>query len=349
MAVVYEHVNSIATSKDIPNDCFSFFEQSMQVAICAEADINAMFESVGIEELAVYENTGSVMVYEGSKLEAFKTKAAKIFEGMWSRIKAAYENILNFFEKKRQESIKSLVSLKASDVDFIKDGAKLGQVNEFNIDAFDEAIANCNKLRFEIVSKFYNLRKNMIASDESGKEEFDALKQEYVEKIVPTVTGTSETNMIKAKKVMMEKVKGEKKDLTKEWIKANFNEIVDVVSKGSTKRDIQKSYKEEKARFDEILKRIKTGAKDSDYWKGSQQEITLLADLCKAMHSMHSLKMDACKVRYAQYKNVLVKVAAAKAKGQKKEEPKKEEKVEESTTFTPATSQIDLIEAAFQW
>ena len=97
------------------------------------------------------------------------------------------------------------------------------------------------------------------------------------------------------------------------------------------------------------MKTIKSGAKRSDYWKGSQQEITLIADLCKAMHSMHSLKMDACKVRYAQYKNVLVKVAAAKAKGQKKEEPKKEEKVDESTTFTPATSQVDLIEAAFQW
>lgn len=347
MAIVYEFVNDIAASKNIPNDCFSFFEQSMHVAICAEADINAMFESVGIEELAVYENTGSVMVYEGSKLENLKENAAKIFRNMWSNIKAAYEKILDFFENRRKESVKSLTSLTVADLEYVKDGVKLGQVNEFDINWLDECVDKCNKLRVEVVVKFGQQRKAVAGSESSGKEEFDALKKEFDEKIVPTISSTNAKSMATAKKVMMDKVKGEKKDLTKEWIRSNFNMLVDVVTKGSTKRDIQKSYKEEKVRFDQILKDIKS-SKNDDYWKGAQQEVMVLADICKAMHSVHSIKMDACKVRYNQYKNILVKVAAAKVKSQVKEKmPKKKEKVEES--FTPATSQVDLIEAAFQW
>ena len=132
-------------------------------------------------------------------------------------------------------------------------------------------------------------------------------------------------------------MKGEKVDVKKDWIKQNYSTIIDVVKQGSTKKDIQKSYKAEKANIDQVINGLKK--MDGELVNFAKAELSVLKSVTTALHSMMNIKMDVCKTRYTDYRNILVVLNNLKKKAENQST-----KVEESTSVY-----TDIIESAFDW
>lgn len=338
---INSNLNDVKTINSvIPEGCLTFAEQSLYVAEFAEKEFNALFEAVGIDELAVFESTGSFVVYEGAKLDEFKKNAVKFFkETVWGAIKGAYEKILGFFETKRKEFNNMITSINASAIDLMKDDKKYGTTYNYDLSHADNFEANTRKLVRDIAVDFGALKVNHDNETADINAESKELKDKYEAKIVSEISGISDVKTVNdARKSLHEKMKGEKVEVNKTWVKNNFSTIVDVVKQGSTKKDIQKSYKAEKASIDEVINGLKK--MDGDMINFAKAEMSLLKSVTTALHSLMNVKMDVCKTRYADYRNILIVLHNLNKKS-----TNESAQVEESTS----SSYTDIIESAFDW
>lgn len=342
MSDVYTLLSETQVNRSvIPAECGTFYEQSLYVAEHAQIEFNKLFESVGIDELAVFESTGCTIVYEGAKLDEFKSKAKKVMTDIWAAIKHAYENILAFFEKKRKEAMSKLTGLKKDVVDKVVDGEKpFGVTHAFKLDAADskDAANAAFDLAADIESKF-----NAVRGPEANTEKVNALKEEFASKIVKNICGVEAATFSKeVRKQIHADFMGEEVKVDKAWLSSNFDEVVGVVEKGTTKKAIQASYIEEKKLIDKTIKQL-SRVKDENM-STIKTEMSLLKDVVQTLHSFQSIKMDVCKRRYSEYLTILVKLFNLSNKAEKKDEA-----ANESADLTPETTQQDLIENAFNW
>lgn len=334
MSIIYENLGEVATNNSVvPSGCLSFMEQSLYVAEFAEQNFNAMFESVGVEELAVYENTGSFVIYEGDTLKQFKDSAKEIFRKLWGAIKGAYEKILAYFEQKRKESVKELVKLDASVADMMDDEKNYGKTHKFDLSVSDKFAEEANKLVSEVQSEF-----KKVVDGNSNPEDVATQAQEskddFEGKIVSTISGIDGVkNIAEAKKKLSDKMIGDEVEVNKAWVKNNISEMVKIVEQGTTKKDVQKSYQDEKKNIYKAIKEL--GSLDDSLIKVAKVEISVLKSICTCLHSCMSVKMDVCKKRYAEYRVILYKLSTLKKKA--------------TTTNESVTMQEDLVEAAFNW
>lgn len=332
---MYEVLENVATDRSwIPANCLTFAEQSLYLAEAAEEAFGQLFESVGINELAVYESTGMEIVYEGEKMDNFKSAVTKFFQNLWGKIKGAYERILDFFEKKRKESVQKLVKLTSADVDKIPSDAKLGKCHNFNIDGSQANTYRGNVSGF--MSKISDLK------DVKDAEEIKNKKDEIQKTIAKSVFGATEGDKATdiAKKVKKDFLGGDPVDVTKDWVSKNLTTMQGVVLAGNSKKDIKAAYNAEKKNIDDAIKNLKK-LKDEDM-QSAKAQITLYKDLVTSFHTAMNTLMDACKVRYGEYRNVLVKVMRYAKKG-------KTEATSESTVMESSARQFDLVSSVFDW
>lgn len=341
---IYESLGEVPANRSvIPADCLTFAEQSLYVAEYAEENMNKLFKSVGISELAFFESTGSEIVYEGFSLKEFKGKVVELFKKIWATIKAGYEKILNWFEEKRKEFTtwinKNLVKLDKSAVDSLENDKVYGKTHEFNIDDADDFGSRAKALVDEIRSEFESKIAKSGKSDADISEEANNAKSNFEKQIVKEITGTSNDTIGEAKKKVKESLLGKKVEVKKNWISSNFSELIGIVEKGNTKKDIKKAYKADKEMIDKAIKAV-YDMNDEAVNKVAKAEISSLKNVITCLHTCMNIKADACKTRYSEYRNILVKVYHAS----KKKDKKDDKKVQESFTY-----QSDLIESAFNW
>lgn len=347
MSDVYTLLSETQVNRSvIPAECGTFYEQSLYVAEHAQIELNKLFESVGIDELAVFESTGSTIVYEGAKLDEFKTKAKKVMTDIWAAIKHAYEKILEFFETKRKEAMSKLTGLKKDVVDKVVDGEKpFAITHAFNLTAADskDAANAALELAGDIEAEF-----NKVRGQEEATEKVNALKEEFASKIVKNICGVEKATTFsnEVRKQIHADFMGEEVKVDKAWLSSNFEEVVGVVVKGTTKQTIKTSYITEKKLIDSTIRQL-SKVKDENM-STIKTEMSLLKDVVQTLHSLQSIKMDVCKRRYSEYLTILAKLYKLNGKEAKAEE-KKDEAATESVDLAPETTQKDLIENAFNW
>lgn len=347
-----------ATKSVIPSWVESFSEQSLFIAEYAESEYTKMMESVGIDELAVYESTGSFVVYEGAKFDGFKTKILKVFENIGKSIKEAYEKVLTFFQKKSDEFKEKVLKKQfggVADFDFgkIKSTDKLGKIHngfyDFN-GAYESKIkayaANANSVSGSL--------KNKAAIDKGtqGEAILSSEDKEKLDEIIANIDDVRET-LIKqiagedadgAKTVsdlsknLRKKLLGEQVDVTVDWLKSHQKNLLDELTKyTSTKRSISNAYKEEKKHINDCIKTIK-GLKDKNNAKVLAKYVQAEKDTISVLHGCYAVVMDAFKTRYSEYRAVFARAMRV----QKKD-------IKESAGLFSETTQEDLVNEAFDW
>lgn len=335
--MVYQsNIGDVPTNRSVtPEGCLSFAEQSLYVAEYAEEEFNALFESIGLEELFIFENTGSTILYEGAKFDSFKQKVIKLFQKIFAAIKGAYEKILDFFEQKRRESVRQLVNIDSSYLKLIKDDQEFGTTHEFKISEMDNIFESGAKIMLtDTQDEFDAIVKN--PTDDMKSRAADC-RDNLLDKLVPTVSGCKGYNTIgEVRKPLAKKLTGEEVKVTKKWLSENLGKLTEVVKKGTSKRDIQASYKKEKSTFDDLIRKLKK-SKDENIVKVANEEIAVLKATVTALHSCMNIKIDVCKRRYSEYKVILTKLSKLK---------KESESVNASYSYS---SQQDLVESAFNW
>lgn len=335
MAIIYENLGEVATNHSvIPNTCLTFAEQSLYVAEFAEENFNKLFESVGIDELAVFESTGSLVVYEGAKLQAFKDAASSLFKKIWGTIKSAYEKVLAWFEEKRKESVKNFVALTAADVSALDAEKVYGKTHEFTIDAADDFVSNAQAIREDAISEYNKIINGNIGTSDSQGEKAKEVQEKYAKMIPGKIAGlSSDTDSSDVTKKLHNLLLGEEVSAKKEWIRSHIGDMTAVVLKGNSKNDIKKSYTAEKKNIDKVIGDLKK--MDDKHMVVAKYEIGTLKSIITHLHTAMSVKMDICKRRYGEYRNILAKVYAAKKKS-----------TNESFSYT---DQQDLVNQAFNW
>lgn len=355
--VYYEDTDELkdikANMSVIPSYTLTFSESALYLAEYIEAGYNEMFQKIGINELAVYESTGSQIVYEEGKLSNIVETVVGWLKKAWEGIKGFFTGILNKFEEHRKKSAEKFGNITAAHVDKIEDGKKLGKVHQFaaSIDK-DEFVTRASSFATEVQSEFEKFNKQ----DEVSDEDLSNKKDELVKQVCSKLSGIEGVTDIKDMKDKMKKKyqgEGDPIDVTKDFVKKNLSNMVDIVIKGKDKAYIKKQYKSVK---DMINKQIKTIKKvdDSKLKAPFKYAVNVLKEIIVTVHSICAVTMDVCMRRYTEYKNILGKVYAygkvkddAKADKKNKKSEGGQEKANES--YYSRSYQTDLVSEAFDW
>lgn len=328
--MVFENLNTVIETdrSAIPAGCLSFTEQALYVAEATETEFNKLFESVGIDELAVFESTGTEVVYEGAKLDEFKNKAINLFKGIWAKIKHAYELITDKFKEMTYGNKKNFSKVSAADLNKLDSEMTFGKTHHFNFGG-SNARERADKLVKDI--------KDIFDLNRTSDEKLEI--SEFQDKIVSEISGTDKTSIKEAKTELSKKLIGDEFEVDLSWVKKNLDSLQITVFNPPT-NNIKSSFNDEKKLIDNIIKEIK-GFKSEDV-NSAKTSIGLLKDVESTLHTCMSAEMDVLKRKYGEYRNVFTKVYLATKKASKAK------KVTESVEDV-VTSQQDLVESCFDW
>lgn len=336
MSVIYKELGEMKSDYSmIPENCLTFVEESFYVAEYAEGEFNKLFESVGIDELAVFESTGCQVVYEGAKLDEFKNKVSAFFKKMWAAIKGAFEKFIKLIGDKTKEfinackEIKDIKKIDADKVKTISDEVKFGKMHEFPEAEFDKKYGSGGK-------SYANKVKDKLK--EADAENYEEIKKKLEEDLIKEVSGIEKENVKDMTEELRKKLIGEEKEADVSYIANNIEYIKkSVFDANEYRKEISKNYKETKSTVDEILSEIKkTKDEDMNIIKG---QVALYKSIVTTQHSCNTVIMDVLKKRFNESAVMLLRVAKAVAKVSP-------QKLGESTSYTES---VDMVTSAFEW
>ena len=80
----------------IPSYAMNFSESALFVCESMERSYNSLFQGIGINELAYYEENGTLIDYctEAEEQKSLKEKVKEFFTKLWGAIKGFFEDVL---------------------------------------------------------------------------------------------------------------------------------------------------------------------------------------------------------------------------------------------------------------
>lgn len=351
----HDYMRECATNTSvIPSWVESFSEQSLFVAEFAESEYTKLMESVGVNELAVFESTGTFIVYEGSTFQTFKDKVLGMLKNIAGAIKGAYDKVLKYFSDKANEFKNKVLTKQfggVKDIDFTKisKDAKLGKMHEFATDDFvgkiEEYAANANKESSDLekTAEFnhtINTDSGNLGADSKGtSDELVSKLKDINEKLIKNISGIEAKSVTEMTKEVHKQLLGKEVDVTVDWLEKNKSGLLnELTSAASTKKSISEEYKNEKKNINDVIKKInglKDGRNDA---KVLAKYVQAEKDVISVLHGCYSATMDVFKTRYSEYRNVFARAMRAQKKS-----------VKESAGFFAETTQEDLVSEAFNW
>ena len=343
MSIIFENNDllKVESRSVIPDFVMSFSEAALYVAESMNSDYNSLMESIGVEELAVFESTGMEIVYEGERLNSFKEKIIGFFQEAWKAIKGFFEKILGWFEEKRKESVKKMgTKISAADLTKLPDDTVFGKMHKFGAFIVEaQAIeANTGKFVKHVADEFEKVCKGVDESNKEAKskaaEDGDNLKGELSKKVVKEVSGRNVDSLDAAKKAIEEKLVGEEFEVNKGNIGTYLPGLLAVVTGGKANEAIKKLYKANKKVIDDAISRARKY--DDSRAICAAKEVYVYREVMSVSTALTGKVMDIYKRWFTESRNVLVKVyhKAGKIKG-----------VKESVEQSVVESQINLVES----
>lgn len=287
----------------IPEGCLSFSEEAVYLSEFAESEFTKMIKNIGINELAVFESTGVMPVYEGAELETLQEAVKKFHVGNWASNKSFWEHVLNKFESKKKGAQK-LASVTAKDIDDLAKDS-FGKIHTFSKHDANVFGNNGIKLIKQAESTF-----NALAKKGADSKEIKAAKNQFEAGICKAISGKDVANISAMRKALAADFVGNDITVDKATAKKYFGAMKDIVVGGKTVDDIKKCYNEEKKIYNEILKLAdKTSNANSSTVSALQSVVKSIAE---TVHACYAVEVDVYAKRYGEYRNVLVKIAGGK-------------------------------------
>ena len=336
--LTYEEMGKLPADRSvIPSYCESFSESAVYVAEASTRYINDFFKEVGITELAIFESTGSVVVYEGAKLQAFKEKLAKVWDSIWKAVKGLFEKIANAFDslKKNLDPTNRFNALSASHINGIDDAVFEKFFGKFKYVEYHYADT---RLKIEegfdkADSKVAGLFKEGTSDEEAKNNAKDFLDGVYAE-----VSGCDDAkDMESMKSALRKKLDEASKEVT--FTKSSLSsELSNLKFEWSNGKDqLKKSYTKAKKDIDSAKKALNKIKDENMSLIQYETRCTQTAIMTKANALMVTYDYQKKAMRQAGTLLAIVKKLTAK---DIKADKKAEKTANESTNF---------VEEAFQW
>lgn len=171
-------------------ECYEENSMDSALRVMAEttANWNAIMESIGIEELAVYESTGTDIIYEEGTISNIFNKIKEVLKKIIEKIKGIFNKfitVLNSWTAKDKEFIRKYKAdlLKANTKDFQFKGFKF-TLPEVNMESFSDSLRDTTKNEYMsiIFRDGKTIDFNGIASDISTTStEYEELKKRVMD------------------------------------------------------------------------------------------------------------------------------------------------------------------------
>ena len=287
----------------IPEGCLSFSEEAVYLSEFAEAEFTNMIKNIGINELAVFESTGVMPVYEGAELETLQEAVKKFHVGNWAANKSFWEHVMKKFESKKKGAQK-LASVNAKDIDGLAKDT-FGKIHTFS--KHDSNVFGNNGIK--LIKQAENTF-NALAKKGADAKEIKAAKVKFEAGICKAISGKDVANIGAMRKALAADFLGNELIVDKSAAKKYFGAMKDVVVGGKTLDDIKKCYNEEKKVYNAILQLAdKTSDANSSVVTALQSVVKSIAE---TVHACYAVEVDVYGKRFGEYRNVLVKLYSGK-------------------------------------
>lgn len=326
MDYIMETLSKVETNREvIPEGCLSFSEMSDYLAEFTNSEFNKLLESIGINELIVYEATGSMIVYEGKLLSDLKAKFANHIKDTWSAYKGFWEKAL----KQAQEDVngaKSIGDLSGS-IDYLKADKIYGKTHSF----YDQSTIKFGTNTREFIKEI----NNSFEGAEDGKK----IKSELESKVCSKISGVdAKLNMV-MKKALKKKLTGNKIDMNGAQIKKEWNNIRSEISTGYIS-NVKKAYNTEKEVFAIATKRLESI--DDSFTNVINSWMSIINTALHVMHGCYATQLDVDRRQFREYVNIATKVVSLDPSKKLTESVVEEDEVQVSEVTTEDTTQVNL-------
>ena len=185
-----------ANKSVIPEGCLSFSEEAVYLSEFAEREFTDLIKNIGINELAVFESTGFMPVYEGAQLDTLQEAVKKFHVGNWAANKSFWEHVLKKFESKKAGAAKHIGSVDAKAIDGAK-AENFGKVHAFVKHDANVYGSNAIKLIKQAENTF-----NALAKKGADAKEIKAAKNKFEAGICKAISGKDVANVSAMRKAI---------------------------------------------------------------------------------------------------------------------------------------------------
>lgn len=297
MSYEFDLISNTKSNCIFPESCISFQDQAQYIDNYIEEEYVKLISKLASEELSYFKENGSLVIYEGAKLDDLKDSIEEFFENIWSTIKSQYEDIYGKFERE----LKEFKNRKIKDIDLSKlDSTKVyGSTFEY----FDMKDYNFGERARNFADKINEEYKSIDDETESKCTKDSLMKEVY--KAVASVDADS---LIKMEVLLKRKLKGDKIKVTKEYFEKHYDDMLAIAQGNAVENAIKKAYNDEKKYFTNMIKSVQRT--NDSYASFMEDWLKCLDTTMIAMVNSYSIAMDMYRRRYKEYRVILTRISS---------------------------------------
>lgn len=312
-------------------------------SVCEEAYADLM-ESIGVEELRIYESTGSEVLYEDAEGKEtkdganLKEKIKVVFQKAWEAIKAVFEKAIAWFQGKihSQKALNKIALAWNKKKDQIPADKTFGKTRFITGD-LDSKVGGTTGIFAQKAKKVQDYVQSASKAIINNPE-LDAM-----EAFANAAKNSALKNVKDFKSFYMSAFKIAEEPITvkKDWVDSHIKYLDSIVTKGNDTAAIKKIYADTKNYINQSAKDAMTDAAKKDVkavMKAATKTLPILAAANNAL-------LDIMRARFIEANNILTAVGVACKLTKAAKEDKKEEKEE----ATGESAMIAAIESAFDF
>lgn len=230
-------------------------EGAYHIVAESEANYNAIMQAVGVAELAVFESTGTEMVYEAGDVKGFFGKMKEFFLNLWEKIKGLFKKFFAMFDSYVKNDKEFVNKYKKDIVTANTKGFKYKGFN-FTLDAVDVE---------KSATKIDGMLPNATPSEKARLEDFVKKYEdrvELVEKMRGAAIGESSLEAAEFTKELFAKLRSGE-DTKEELDNVSAHDQLIAITENSTlKKAAEKQYKDLEKEIKDVIKSLEKSEKD---------------------------------------------------------------------------------------
>lgn len=287
-----------------------------------ERNFSNLIENIGLKELAFYESTGTVLLYEEKSEESQEAKkgTGNFITKAWANIRSLFERLLEQAKKLFEKVTSAIGGLVNKGSDAAKVSKAAGVTKKASYDDLLAAVDKIDDSFFESLKSTAWSYKSFGGSNLNQHDAYFDISKFVDAEAIKTNWRINEINPEEVKK----KIRGDEEPINKQVVKNNFKAIYDSVTNNAAQtKEIKSFYGAAKVNFDKRLK-------DAKKAESNKEEIGKIKALIQASTVIYSAIISEYYAVLTRNAKIVLKANAVAKKGAKPAEEKKEEKKPEA-------------------
>lgn len=321
-------------------------ESALYVIESMESNFNAMMESVGIEELQTFEESGDILLEAEHKNKVIDSIVTWLKE-TWEKVRGLFEKALKAIKDQIDKTVSKVGKASKDKCKKMADRLKADKVygKGFEWSGFADIIEGNGEIWNAVrgfedaitgVKADYNYDPNNLMKI---KDQLDTAKDKMEEKIISKSDGKKDIQS-----AVSRIIKGKEIDINKDYIVKNFDELWNYGTDfGKTANTVKKSLNKTKKSFDDTEKYFRGLARQKDENAAIIKEVIKYVKASKStLISLDGAILSCVKTRCYEATRIILRLVVAVKQKEEKEAKAETKTTNESAVIEPTSFQTEL-------